>query len=92
MAPIERPCRDMRRPYASLNPYERARDILAEAFIVRRIGDRQDRGPRIERPLNLVGMQESFADRYPHGRDADPIMALHGYRWMLPFWDAVFCN
>ena len=53
-------------PYGSLNPYQRVRDILAEAFIVQRIGDRRDRGPRIERLLNLVGLQDSFADRYPH--------------------------
>jgi oligopeptide/dipeptide ABC transporter ATP-binding protein len=53
-------------PYASLNPYQRVRDILAEAFIVQRIGDRRDRGTRIERLLNLVGLQDSFSDRYPH--------------------------
>jgi oligopeptide/dipeptide ABC transporter ATP-binding protein len=33
---------------------------------VQRIGDRRDRGQRIERLLGLVRLQSSFADRYPH--------------------------
>ncbi|HET8726233.1 MAG TPA: dipeptide ABC transporter ATP-binding protein [Alphaproteobacteria bacterium] len=53
-------------PFASLNPRHKIAEILGEPLEVHGIGDRAARRERIARLLDLVGLDASAADRYPH--------------------------
>lgn len=54
------------KPFDSLNPRQRVGEIVAAPYVVH--GFRPDGGLRAEtsRLLDLVGLSESFKDRYPH--------------------------
>jgi peptide/nickel transport system ATP-binding protein len=53
-------------PYGSLNPRMRIEKILAEPLEVHEIGTRADRGERVARLLEEVGLPPEAARRYPH--------------------------
>ena len=51
-------------PYASLNPRMRVHDILAEPLQIQ--GRRKDVATRVPELLEMVGLNEEHANRYPH--------------------------
>ncbi|MFB5265535.1 ABC transporter ATP-binding protein [Paenibacillus enshidis] len=54
-------------PYASLNPRKKVRDIIGEALDIHKLyGSKPQRGKRVEELLDMVGLDSSFANRYPH--------------------------
>ncbi len=53
-------------PYASLNPRMTVQSIIGEAFVIHGVGTPSDRGQRVARLLDLVGLPRTAADRYPH--------------------------
>lgn len=54
-------------PYASLNPRFKILDIIGEALDVHRLaGSKQERKRRVEELLDMVGLDPSYAMRYPH--------------------------
>lgn len=53
-------------PFGSLNPRHKVAEILAEPLEVHKAGDRAERRRRIAELLDLVGLDSSAADRYPH--------------------------
>lgn len=54
-------------PYASLNPRRKILDIIGEALDVHGLtGSKQERLRRVEELLDMVGLDPSFALRYPH--------------------------
>ena len=54
-------------PYASLDPRKKVRDIVAEGIDAHRLAaTRQERDERVEELLGTVGLNRSFASRYPH--------------------------
>ncbi len=53
-------------PYSSLNPHMRIGSIVAEPLEIHRTGTKRERRERVEELLNLVGLQVSDAERYPH--------------------------
>jgi ABC-type oligopeptide transport system ATPase subunit len=53
-------------PYASLNPRMTARDIIAEPLDIHRLVNREERQKRVEELLHLVGLNTSYAGRFPH--------------------------
>ncbi len=53
-------------PYGSLNPRLTVRQTLAEALQVHRIVPRGAEGERIVELMRAVGLDPSYADRYPH--------------------------
>ncbi|UYZ13111.1 ABC transporter ATP-binding protein [Brevibacillus sp. WF146] len=54
-------------PYASLNPRLRILDIIGEALDVQKLaGSKLERQKRVEELLDMVGLDPSFAMRYPH--------------------------
>ena len=54
-------------PYSSLNPRMTVHDTLYEALDVHHLAiGRHKRESRIEQLMDLVGLNPSFADRYPH--------------------------
>ncbi|MBE0531830.1 MAG: ATP-binding cassette domain-containing protein [Rhodospirillales bacterium] len=53
-------------PYASLNPRQRVRELIGEAFIVHGIGTPHDRRDRTAALLEKVGLMADAMDRYPH--------------------------
>lgn len=54
-------------PYTSLNPRMPVRDIIAEPLDIHNMySDSNERRTRIVELLNLVGLDEEHADRFPH--------------------------
>ncbi|NNN01717.1 MAG: ABC transporter ATP-binding protein [Acidimicrobiaceae bacterium] len=53
-------------PYSSLNPRMKVNDILAEPLVVQHEGTRAERQKRVYELLDVVGLEERSADRYPH--------------------------
>ncbi|WP_207459260.1 oligopeptide/dipeptide ABC transporter ATP-binding protein [Azospirillum sp. SYSU D00513] len=53
-------------PYASLDPRQRVRDVIGEAFVVHGIGTARDRRDRTAALLEKVGLTADAMDRFPH--------------------------
>lgn len=53
-------------PYASLNPRMKVYEIVAEPLVVHGIGTRKERQKRVDELLETVGLNSSYAERYPH--------------------------
>src|SRR3954447_6790500 len=53
-------------PYASLNPRRRIGDILSEPLQIHDYGDRRAIARRVQELLEVVGLNASHIDRYPH--------------------------
>ncbi|HWI84221.1 dipeptide ABC transporter ATP-binding protein [Ramlibacter sp.] len=53
-------------PYASLDPRMTVRDIVGEPLRIHGVGDRESRRQRVAELLQVVGLRQEYADRYPH--------------------------
>lgn len=53
-------------PYASLNPRMKVSEIIGEPLAIHHIARGRDRRDRVRNALLRVGLEPSFADRYPH--------------------------
>lgn len=53
-------------PFSSLNPRMSIYDILKEPLVVHGIKNKNEINEKIENVLNLVGLDKSFANRFPH--------------------------
>ena len=53
-------------PYASLNPRMTAGNIVLEGLRIHAIGNAQEQRDRLFELFSLVGLDESFINRYPH--------------------------
>lgn len=54
-------------PYASLDPRKQIKDIIGEALDIHKLtSSKKQREDRIEELLNLVELDASFAERFPH--------------------------
>ena len=53
-------------PYSSLNPRMRAGQIVEEPLVVHKMGKRAERRQRIEQLFQLVGLDPTHLERYPH--------------------------
>jgi len=53
-------------PYGSLNPRMTVGDAIAEGMDIHRIGTRPQRRGRVATLLEEVGLDASYAARYPH--------------------------
>ncbi|MCI0521936.1 MAG: dipeptide ABC transporter ATP-binding protein [Chloroflexi bacterium] len=53
-------------PYASLNPRMLVGDIIGEPLVIHNVAQGKEVLDRVEELLGLVGLNPSFANRYPH--------------------------
>jgi ABC-type oligopeptide transport system ATPase subunit len=53
-------------PYASLNPRMRAGAIVEEGLVIHGVGTRQERRDRVRELFELVGLDQTQLERYPH--------------------------
>jgi oligopeptide transport system ATP-binding protein len=53
-------------PYASLNPRMTVGEIVGEPLVVHKIASQKEINERVANLLELVGLNPSFANRYPH--------------------------
>src|SRR5579859_1435306 len=53
-------------PFASLDPRQTVGDIIGEPLDIHRLASGKKRQQRIQELLRIVGMNPSFANRYPH--------------------------
>jgi oligopeptide transport system ATP-binding protein len=53
-------------PFSSLDPRTQVGDSIAEGLRLHGVGDRKERRIRVDRMLDLVGLEPSHAGRYPH--------------------------
>jgi peptide/nickel transport system ATP-binding protein/oligopeptide transport system ATP-binding protein len=52
-------------PYSSLDPRMTVSEIVAEPLRAHRVGDRASQRDRVQELLELVGIEPSYAARYP---------------------------
>jgi len=53
-------------PYSSLNPRMRVGDIVEESLVIHKLGSKSDRRRRVAELFQLVGLEPSYVQRYPH--------------------------
>jgi oligopeptide/dipeptide ABC transporter ATP-binding protein len=53
-------------PYAALDPRLSVGTLIAEPLVIHRVGDRASRRRRVAELLDLVGLPQEAAKRYPH--------------------------
>jgi oligopeptide transport system ATP-binding protein len=53
-------------PYASLNPRMTVGGIVGEPLDIHSLGTRNERRQRVEQLFEIVGLDPSYAERYPH--------------------------
>jgi oligopeptide transport system ATP-binding protein len=53
-------------PYASLNPRMTVGEIIGEPLLVHNLASRKEAETKVEELLELVGLNPSYANRYPH--------------------------
>ncbi|MEH7303824.1 ABC transporter ATP-binding protein [Neobacillus drentensis] len=53
-------------PYSSLNPRKRIKDLLEEPMKIHRVVEKENLHKRVDELLNLVGLPQSYKNRYPH--------------------------
>lgn len=53
-------------PYASLNPRMTVGEIIGEPLLVHNLATRKEADVKVEELLELVGLNPSYANRYPH--------------------------
>ena len=53
-------------PYSSLNPRMTVRSILSEALLFHKIVEKSEVNREVNRLLDIVGLQKTHIDRYPH--------------------------
>ncbi len=53
-------------PYSSLNPRMTVGKIIEEPLIVHRLGSKAERQERVRKLMSDVGLDPSYANRYPH--------------------------
>ncbi len=53
-------------PYSSLNPRKRIKDLLEEPLKIHRIIEKENLNKRVDELLSLVGLPQSYKNRYPH--------------------------
>jgi len=53
-------------PYASLNPRMTAKEIIAEPLDIHKLASGKERTRRVEELLELVGLESSSSNRFPH--------------------------
>ena len=53
-------------PYSSLNPRKTVRRIVGDAFEIHKMLSKEDRQRRVLELLNVVGLRDEHARRYPH--------------------------
>ncbi len=53
-------------PYESLNSRHTIGDIIAEPFVIHKMGDQKFRNAEVKRLLKRVGLHESAMSRFPH--------------------------
>ena len=53
-------------PYSSLNPRLTVGSIIGEPLTIHNIGNRSDRGQRVDQLMAEVGLRPEHAQRYPH--------------------------
>lgn len=53
-------------PYASLNSRMTVGEIVAEPMLIHKLASAGETGSRVDRLLEMVGLEASYAKRYPH--------------------------
>jgi oligopeptide transport system ATP-binding protein len=53
-------------PYSSLNPRIKIGEIIEEPLVIHKIGNRKERKEKVNQLLELVGIDPSFKNKYPH--------------------------
>lgn len=54
------------KPYSALNPRESVKEIISAPLIVHKISNKKEINKRVLELMELVGLSNSYLDRYPH--------------------------
>lgn len=53
-------------PYASLNPRMKVKDLIGEPLLTHGMKAKKERYARVNELMNITGLKEEYANRYPH--------------------------
>ncbi|MBR4544499.1 MAG: ATP-binding cassette domain-containing protein [Oscillibacter sp.] len=79
-------------PYASLNPRETVRELLAAPLESMELGEPRERTVKIHKALDSIGLDTSFLEKYPHEMSGGQRQRIAVARAMISKPDLVVCD